>query len=42
MRNWEGAIAASREARGYFGEIIADRRRNARDDDLVSQLIAAE
>jgi cytochrome P450 len=42
MRNWEGAIAASRELRGYFGEIIADRRRNTRDDDLVSQLIAAE
>jgi len=42
MRNWEGAIAASRELRGYFGDIIADRRRNTRDDDLVSQLIAAE
>ena len=42
MRNWEGAVAASRELRGYFGEIIADRRRNTRDDDLVSQLIAAE
>jgi cytochrome P450 len=41
MRNWEGAVAASRELRGYFGEIIADRRRNTRDD-LVSQLIAAE
>ena len=35
MRNWEGAVAASRELRGYFGEIIADRRRNTRDDDLV-------
>jgi len=42
MRNWEGAVAASRELRGYFGDIIADRRRNTRDDDLVSQLIAAE
>src|SRR5690242_7380191 len=42
MRNWEGAVAASRELRGYFGEIIADRRRNTRDDDLVSQLISAE
>ena len=41
MRNWEGALAASRELRGYFGEIIADRRRNTRDD-LVSQLISAE
>jgi cytochrome P450 len=42
MRNWEGAVAAGRELRGYFGEIIADRRRNTRDDDLVSQLISAE
>jgi cytochrome P450 len=42
MRNWEGAVAASRELRGYFGAIIADRRRNTRDDDLVSQLITAE
>ena len=41
MRNWEGALAASRELRGYFGEIIADRRRHTRDD-LVSQLISAE
>ena len=41
MRNWEGALAASRELRGYFAEIIADRRRNTRDD-LVSQLISAE
>jgi cytochrome P450 len=41
MRNWEGALAASRELRGYFAEIIADRRRNLRDD-LVSQLIEAE
>jgi cytochrome P450 len=42
MRNWEVAVAASRELRGYFGDIIADRRRSTRDDDLVSQLIAAE
>ena len=41
MRNWEGALAASRELRGYFAEIIADRRRNTHDD-LVSQLISAE
>jgi cytochrome P450 len=41
MRNYEGAVAASRELRGYFSEIIADRRRHARDD-LVSQLISAE
>jgi cytochrome P450 len=41
MRNWEGALAASRELRGYFAEVIADRRRHTRDD-LVSQLISAE
>jgi cytochrome P450 len=41
MRNWDRAVAASRELRGYFAEIIADRRRNTRDD-LVSQLIEAE
>jgi len=41
-RNYEGAVAASRELRGYFGEIIADRRRVTRNDDLVSQLVAAE
>lgn len=41
MRNYEGAVAASRELRGYFGEVIADRRRHPRDD-LVSQLVAAE
>ena len=40
-KNWDRAVAASRELRGYFAEIIADRRRNARDD-LVSQLIQAE
>jgi cytochrome P450 len=41
MRDYEGAVAASRELRGYFGEIIADRRRHTRDD-LVSQLVSAE
>jgi cytochrome P450 len=41
MRNRDRAVAASRELRGYFAEIIADRRRNTRDD-LVSQLIEAE
>jgi len=41
MRNWDRAVAAGRELRGYFGEIIADRRRNTRDD-LVSQLVRAE
>jgi len=41
MRNWDRAVAASQELRGYFAEIIADRRRNTRDD-LVSQLIEAE
>jgi len=41
MRNWEGAVAASLELRGYFAEIIADRRRHTRDD-LVSQLVSAE
>ena len=41
MRNWDRAVAAGQELRGYFAEIIADRRRNTRDD-LVSQLIEAE
>jgi cytochrome P450 len=41
MRNWDRAVAAGRELRGYFAEIIADRRRHPRDD-LVSQLIEAE
>ena len=41
MRNWDRAVAAGQELRGYFGEIIADRRRHIRDD-LVSQLIEAE
>jgi len=41
MRNWDRPVAASRELRGYFADIIADRRRNTRDD-LVSQLVRAE
>jgi cytochrome P450 len=41
MRNWDRAVAAGRELRGYFAEIIADRRRHIRDD-LVSQLVKAE
>ena len=41
MRNWDRALAASRELRGYFADIITERRRNTRDD-LVSQLIRAE
>jgi cytochrome P450 len=41
MRNWDRAVSAGQELRGYFAEIIADRRRHARDD-LVSQLIEAE
>jgi cytochrome P450 len=41
MRNYDRAVAASRELRGYFAEIIADRRRHPRDD-LVSQLVEAE
>jgi cytochrome P450 len=41
MRNYDRAVAASRELRGYFAGIIADRRRHPRED-LVSQLILAE
>src|ERR1700749_979814 len=41
MRNGARAVAPSQELRGYFAEIIADRRRHSRDD-LVSQLIEAE
>jgi cytochrome P450 len=41
VRNWDRALAASGELRGYFADIIADRRRNTRDD-LISQLIEAE
>ena len=41
MRNYDRAVAASKELRGYFAGIIADRRRDPRDD-LVGQLIEAE
>jgi cytochrome P450 len=41
MRNWDRAVAAGRELRGYFAELIAGRRRHPRED-LVSQLIEAE
>jgi len=41
MRNRDRAVAAGQELRGYFAEIIADRRGHTRDD-LVSQLIEAE
>jgi len=41
MRDWDRGLAASRELREYFAEIIADRRRKTRDD-LVSQLVLAE
>jgi cytochrome P450 len=41
MQNWDRAVAAGRELRGYFAGIIADRRRHTRGD-LVSQLIEAE
>jgi cytochrome P450 len=41
MRNWDRAVAAGRELRGYFAGLIADRRRHTRED-LVSQLIEAE
>ncbi len=41
MRNYDRAVAASRELRGYFADIIAERRRHP-SEDLVSQLILAE
>jgi cytochrome P450 len=41
MRNYDRAVAASRALRGYFADIIAERRRHPRED-LVSQLILAE
>jgi cytochrome P450 len=41
MRNYDRAVAASRQLRGYFADIIAERRRHPRED-LVSQLILAE
>jgi cytochrome P450 len=40
-RDWDGALAASRELRGYFAQIIASRRRDP-GDDLVSKLVQAE
>ena len=40
-QNWDRGLAASRELRAYFAEIIAARRRNPRGD-LVSQLVLAE
>ncbi len=41
VRDWERAVQASRQLREYFAGVIADRRRNPRDD-LVSQLVLAE
>jgi cytochrome P450 len=41
MQNWERGLAASRDLRSYFGEIIAQRRKEPRDD-LVSELVVAE
>jgi cytochrome P450 len=41
MRNFDRAAAASQQLRGYFADIIAERRRHPRED-LVSQLILAE
>jgi len=41
MRNYDRAVAASRELRGYFADIIAERRRHPRED-LVSRLVLAE
>jgi cytochrome P450 len=41
MQNWDRAVAAGRELRGYFAEIIAGRRRHT-GEDLVSQLVEAE
>lgn len=41
VRHYDRAVAASRELRGYFADIIAERRRHPRED-LVSQLILAE
>jgi cytochrome P450 len=41
MQNWDRGLAASRELRRYFAEIIADRRRQTRHD-LVSELVRAE
>jgi cytochrome P450 len=41
MRHYDRAVAASQQLRGYFADIIAERRRHPRED-LVSQLILAE
>jgi cytochrome P450 len=41
MRNFNRAVAAGQQLRGYFAGIIAERRRHPRED-LVSQLILAE
>jgi cytochrome P450 len=41
MRDWDRAVEAGQQLRGYFAGIITDRRRNPRDD-LVSQLVLAE
>jgi cytochrome P450 len=41
MRNYDRAVAASQQLRGYFADIIAERRCRPRED-LVSQLILAE
>ncbi len=41
MRNFGRAVAAGQQLRGYFAEVIAERRR-AVGEDLVSQLILAE
>jgi len=40
-RQWDRAVAASRELRAYFADIIVARRRDTRDD-LISQLVRAD
>ncbi|OBA78082.1 cytochrome [Mycobacterium sp. 1164966.3] len=39
--NWDAGIAASTALKAYFGEVLADRRRNPQDD-LVSTLAESE
>ena len=39
--NWDAGIAASRALKAYFGEVLADRRRDPQDD-LVSTLAESE
>jgi len=39
--NWDRAQAAARALDGYFGEVVADRRRSP-SDDLISDLTVAE